>query len=99
MIGLQVAIVIVGLKQFEDSPVEVELTQNCDCEREVLDLLDYNLNVSTVVESSQFCSTLNSTSTLNGSSTLMEVAVCACVGRLSVCVHVNMFVCSTSLAE
>ena len=93
MIGLQVAIVIVGLKQFEDSPVEVELTQNCDCEREVLDLLDYNLNVSTVVESSQFCSTLNSTSTLNGSSTLMEVAVCACVGCLSMCVHVNMSVC------
>lgn len=62
MIGLQVAIVVLGLQQFQDSEVEAELTQNCDCEREVLDLLDESANVSTVVESSLSCSSLNSSS-------------------------------------
>ena len=87
VICLQVAIVVLGLRQFEDSPVEEELTLNCACEREVLRLLDQSLNVSAVVEHSQFCSSLNSS--LNSSRTETEVGahsggcfvhvcVCAC---------------------
>ena len=65
VIGLQVAIVLIGLAQFEDSRLEDAVAENCNCEGAILGVLNaYGVQRAvsafhTDNRTSQFCGSFN----------------------------------------